>query len=299
MSGARARSWFRLSLDRRKAIAGYMFTLPLLIGAVFFFIAPLVRSVAFSLSKLEITDTGYTLHFVGLSNYRYALLVDTYYVQTFTTAVLQLVAEVPAVLVFSFIAASLVNKPFPGRGLARTILFLPVILAAGIIPTLEEQDLMHQVKGANTILTSQAVQGFLRQIQLPSGFIEYVVSAVNRLPSVIGASGVPILVFIAGLQSIPRSYYEVAAMEGATEWEKLWTITLPLISPLVVTNLIYVVADSLTSMRNPLIQLLRETVWRGAGYGVSVAMAWVYFTVVTLILVIASAVVSRRVFYEK
>jgi len=299
VSEPRTRPRFRLKLDQRRAIAGYAFTLPLLVGSLAFVVSPLVQSIAFSFSNLEITSAGYNLRFVGLSNYRYALLVDTHYVQTFTTAVLQMVAEVPAVLVFSFIAAALVNRPFLGRGLARTILFLPVILTAGVIHNLEAQDLMHQIKGAHAILTSQAVQDFLRQVRLPAKFVGYIIDAVNSLPSVIGASGVPILVFMAGLQSIPHSYYEVAEMEGATEWEKLWTITLPLISPLVVTNLIYVIADSLTSMRNPLIQLLRETVWRGAGYGVSVAMSWVYFMVVAFILVIASAVVSRRVFYEK
>ena len=76
-------------------------------------------------------------------------------------------------------------------------------------------------------------------LKLPQGLLLYIIQGVSRVSEVIRASGIQILIFLAGLQSIPASLYEAADVEGATGWENFWMITLPLLSPLILTNGLY------------------------------------------------------------
>ena len=109
---------------------GYLFTLPLMAGIVFFLIMPIAQSISFSVGEIEITEDGYLLHPVGLANFRHVLRVDTFFPRHLAAAVVKLASEAPVVLVFSLICASLLNRPFRGRGVMRTVLFLPVILSS-------------------------------------------------------------------------------------------------------------------------------------------------------------------------
>src|SRR5690606_11731898 len=111
------------------------------------------------------------------------------------------------------------------------------------------------------------------------------------------SSDLQILIFLAGLQSIPREIYEAVSVEGATPWERFWLITFPMLSPLILTNVIYTIVDSLTAMNNQLVVLIRDTMLRGAGYGASMAMAMIYFVAIAIILLIVYRLISRRIFY--
>jgi ABC-type sugar transport system permease subunit len=133
---------------------------------------------------------------------------------------------------------------------------------------------------------------------IPEGMMEYVVGAAESLPTVIRASGVQILIFLAGLQSIPRDVYEAASVEGATAWERFWLITFPMLTPLILTNVVYTVIDSFTVMNNELVLLIRTTMLEGAGYGVGMAMAMIYFTAIAIVLALVFAILSKRVFYH-
>lgn len=188
--------------------------------------------------------------------------------------------------------------------LARTIFFLPVILSSGVIVRLTEADLMHSVVETQlatvgeSMLAGRTVIAFLLRLQLPMELITYVIDAIGRMPEIIEGAAIPILVFLAGLQGIPSSLYEAASIEGATGWEAFWKITFPLLSPLFMTNIVYIIVDSFTSVRNPVVEFIQNVAWGGGGsYGVSVAMAWIYFAVIFAILGITFWVVGRRVFY--
>lgn len=113
----------RLTLSRKRAIWGFIFICPFIIGFIVFFLGPMIQSFAFALSELEIKPAGFDLHYVGLDNFRYALRVDPDYLRVFTETTLQILIELPAVIIFSFFAATLLNQEFRGRALARVIFF--------------------------------------------------------------------------------------------------------------------------------------------------------------------------------
>jgi len=297
------RSVLRLSLGQKRNLGGWLFISPFLLGFALFFLYPFAQSIIFSLSKLEIGKDGFTLSWIGMENYRYALRVHPTYVRDLTTNVLNTVKNVPLVLVFSFFAACLLNQDFKGRLLARVVFFLPVILSAGVLFRLEAMNYIMRISAidpsaAGTGVSSMVVP-FLQTIRLPDFFINYIMYAITIIPAVIRASGIQILVFLAGLQSVPPSLYEAADVEGATGWERFWMITLPMLSPLVLTNLVYTIIDSFTAGDNTLIDLIRSTIFSGGGYGASTAMAWIYFAVIGLILAISIGIVSRKVFYQQ
>lgn len=217
--------------------------------------------------------------------------------------ILDTITNVPLVLAFSFFAALVLNQRFKGRFLARTIFFLPVILSAGIIIQMDIDDmvtqLLHGARNAELIFTGVGLRNLLMNTKLPEGFIEFILGAVDRIPDIIRASGIQILIFLAGLQSIPPSIYEAADVEGATGWESFWLITFPMMSPIILTNAVYTIIDTFLTTTNEVVMLVRDEAIMGAGYGVSMAMAVLYFVMILIILGITIKVSSRWVFYQE
>lgn len=297
----RARRRFRLTLTRQRAIWGLLFTGAFIIGFIAFFLGPIIQSFQFAFSELKITSTGFTLSYVGWENFRYALRVDPNFVQVFVETTARILVDIPAVIIFSFFAATLLNQKFKGRTLARVVFFLPVILTSGIIYKFESGDIFHEMhmhaSQEEIVYSSQIIMGVLMRMRLPETFTQYIIAAVNRIPDIINASAIPILIFLAGLQGIPSSLYECAKIEGATGWESFWKITFPLVSPLFLTNIVYIIIDSFTAPGNRLVELIENAAWGRNIYGVSVAMTWMYFGVIALILAVVFAVLSKRVVY--
>jgi ABC-type sugar transport system permease subunit len=295
---------FRLSLRGREAICGYLFTLPFTLGFVLMFLHPFLQSVIFSLSKLELGSTGYSLTFTGLSNYHNALFVNADYPRLLLETAGSMFGGVPLILVFSFFAAILLNQRFKGRTVARVIFFLPVILGADIILRMESADyitlfLEEGILDVDemTFVGRSELLALLLYMKLPEQLLTYIVVGALRVADIIRSSGVQILIFLAGLQSIPSSHYEVAKIEGATGWECFWKVTFPLLSPLIVTNIVYSIVDFFTTPTNPLVVFIEENMFGSAGYGVSMAMSWIYFAVVTVFLLLTAGLISRKVVY--
>ena len=220
-----------------------------------------------------------------------------------------MVLKVPLIVIFSFFAATLLNKPFKGRGLARTVFFLPVILTSGVIFAIENSNMLMSM--AQESINNPAAQGnsagafeslqlqaLLSTSNLPPTFVEYLTNAVDQIYDVINASGVQILVFLAGLQSISPSLYEAAHVEGATGWEAFWKITFPMVSPLILVNVVYSIVDSFTKPTNEMMIAIQDTAFKLSYYGYSAAMAWIYFIVVLILLGIVGFIISRYVFYQ-
>ena len=291
---------WKLSLKNKKLVYGYFFVSPFLIGFLLFFLYPLIQSLIFSLSDLRISSEGFNLTFIGLENFQTALLVNPEFNRVLTEVTLRTLMNIPAVIIFSFFAATLINQKFKGRLLARIIFFLPVILTAGVIIRMEQVDVMHQAmlgSEGSGVLVSATVQNILVQLRLPAWFTGYIINIMDQVPEIINFSGIPILIFLAGLQSIPSSLYEASNIEGATAWENFWKITFPLLSPLFMTNIIYIIVDSFTSPYNPMLAFIQDMTWSGGGYGLSAAMSWLYFITIIIILGITAGIISKRVFY--
>lgn len=295
----------RLRLTQKRQMMFYVFTLPFTVGFVLFFLNPFIKSVVFSLNELKMTRTGYDLLFVGLGNYRYALLTHPDFVRVFVETTLRMLLDVPLILVFSLVAAVILNQKFRGRLLVRVVFFLPVILGAGIILRYESVDyrtaLMETGVGigeSTGFFDVAALQDLISRIRLPGGLTDYLIAASNKIPVIIRGSAVQTLIFLAGLQSISPSLYEAAEVEGSTGWERFWLITLPMLSPLVIVNLVYSIIDSFMAGDNQLLRLVHDTAFGGGGYGISTAMALMYFAAVSLILVVVMGIALRWVFYH-
>ena len=230
-------------LRQRKAVTGYLFISPFIVGFFLFFLYPFTSSVIFSLSKLEMASGGYRLIPVGLANYRHALVVHPTYVRVLLSTIRQMLLEVPLILSFSFLMAAILNQPFKGRTLARVIFFLPVILGAGVVLEIENTDYMTMIlKPANRPFFTR-LQQLLLNLRLPAGLINFIIASVNRIPGIIRASGIQILILLAGLQSIPPSLFEAATVEGGTPWQTFWMITFPLMTPILLAVGAYTVID--------------------------------------------------------
>ena len=303
----RVQGKLRLTLLGREALAGLGFALPFLIGFFGLFLPMIVKSVTYSFSNMAVESTGYVLTPAaknGFEHYIRALTIDPDFNRMLLQAILDMFTKVPLVIIFSFFMANLLNQKFHGRAVARSILFLTVILTSGVVLGLESSDLLlttlspAEMTGTD-FSTIMNVSGLLLEYtDLPVSAINFLASAVNGIYSIIIASGVQILIFLAGLQSISPSLYEASAMEGATAWESFWKITFPMISPLILVNSIYTIIDSFTSETNAIMKDIKATIFDEVKYGLGSAMAWIYFVCIAIILLIVGGIISRHVFYN-
>lgn len=296
----------RLTLRGKEAVAGYLFIIPLLIGLFGLFIPMIVQSIEFSLSNMVVTSSGYTLVSAAnnrLEHYIRALTIDPDFNLMLLNSMAEMLMKVPLIIIFSFFAANLLNQKFRGRTIARSIFFFPVLLTSGAILGLEATDLLlNSVNNSNAntddIASFLNVARFLFEYtDLPGSIVSFLSDAINGIYDIIISSGVQILIFLAGLQSISPSLYEASDMEGATAWENFWKITFPMISPLILVNSIYTIIDSFTSETNEMMREIKTVIFSDINYGLGSAMAWIYFICIAVILLIVGSIISKRVFY--
>lgn len=298
----------KMSLMTKRSFTGLLFILPWLIGFVWFYVRSLVMSVQFSLSDLTVNPGGgYTLSFVGLENFIYAFRAHATYKQVLTTSVGNMLIDVPLITFFSLFMAMLLNRKFRGRTLVRAIFFLPVILNSEAITdamALARNMMSGGISNASAEL-AQAASGngvsieyyiqLFGALGLPDVIIEYVAGAVSRISDIINASGVQIIIFIAALQSIPGSMYEVAKIEGATTYETFWKVTFPMVMPHIITNVVYTVVDSFT--KSEVVDLAYKTAFTDMNYGLSSVFSLCSTLITCLILVIVCWFIQKRTFY--
>lgn len=295
----------KLTLTQKRSMLGLLFIAPWLIGFIFLFAGPLAQSISFSFNKLTVSPSGYELQNVGWSNFTDALFVDANFNRILTESILGMIVDVPLILFFSLFSAVLLNQKFRGRGIARAIFFLPVILASGAVAAAESSGLINlvgnaevaeQLGQASSQFNIRSMVMILFEAGFPISFIDYIVEAVMRIYEIISNSGVQILIFLAALQSVPGSMYEVAKIEGATAYETFWKVTFPMVSPLILTNIIYTIIDSFSD--SPVTKMIYETAFKTQNFGLSAAMAWLYTIIVSILLLVMGYIVSRKTFYH-
>lgn len=302
------------SLDNRKARAGWMFVMPFVLSFIIIYLPIIIDSIKYSFNKIKIGQGGgYTLEFVGWENYQEALFVDPQFVQTLTSGIQQLIFDIPAIVIFSLFMAVLLNQKMVGRAAFRAIFFIPVIISTGIIDKIDQAntmlDYMENVEegindgsGQNTtneILSAVDIERLFDNMKVGTELVDYVVTMVNNVYNIINRSGVQMLIYLAGLQSISPSIYESCDIDGATAWETFWKITFPMISPMILVNAIYTVIDSFTSQSNQVMTYISNVYDQAGGNVLSSAMAWIYFLIVLLIIGLVAALLSAYVFYQK
>ena len=290
-------------LQRRKAIAGYLFILPFVIGFLVFMVQPLFQSLYMSFSKVELGAGSVKMNFDGLSNYIRAFTVDTEFNRMLTEEIVRMSYNALAIMVFSFFVALILNQKFKGRAFVRAIFFLPVILSSGVILGVETNNSL--LSGISSMIKEStgntSISGVIETILETSGVggaaFEVVFEIVNGIYDVALASGIQIIIFLSGLQTISTSMYEAAEIDGCTKWESLWKITFPMISPLLIVNWIYTIVDFCMRSDNEVIEKISETMIVDLNYGFASSMAWIYFVIVIAIIGISSLIISKGVYY--
>ena len=306
----------RISYERKKGLYGYGFIAIWIIGVIYMFIIPLAQSLWYSMCHTElVTDKAMALEYgmnsVGIytewnnfANYQKALFRNTKFLPALTESLGNMATQVPVVMLFSLFIALLLNQKFRGRTLARAVFFLPVLVATGPVIAVIRGDIStNGVSGAEqfsalfqTDLVDELLS-FLGIYNLSEELTTFIETITSDIFNLIWAAGIQILIFLAALQQIPTSAKEAASMEGATGWEFFWKITFPMISPMILANLIYTVIDTFVDSENPVMEIVM-TQSRELNYGLSAAMAWIYFAIVAVALGIIVLIVSKFVFYE-
>lgn len=291
-------------LQKRKAIAGYLFILPFIVGFLVFMIQPLAQSLYMSFCDVQVGAGSFSPQFRGLFNYVRAFTVDPEFTRLLSEEISRMFINSLAIMVFSFFVALILNQKFRGRALVRAVFFLPVILSSGVIIGVEmDNTLMASIEAAvgETAASGVSVTGAIEEILKTAGIgtraFETVFEIVDSIYDVAIASGIQIIIFLSGLQTISTSMYEAADIEGCTKWESLWKITLPMVSSLFLVNWIYTIVDFCMRSDNEVIEKISEEITVQINYGFASAMSWVYFGVVIAIIGITSLIISKGVYY--
>ena len=275
------------------------------------YIPVIIDSFKYSLSSITYdTQIGNVVTFVGFENYQEALFEDTSYVRTLTSGIVDLIIDIPIIVIFSLFIAVILNQKVLGRAVFRTIFFIPVICATGIMGSIaaatqsfndmmadQSQSINTGELGGGFTFGADMITDMFESMKIGTEIANYVIGAVNGISRIIERSGVQMLIFLAALQSISPAIYESCSIDGATTWETFWKITLPMISPMILVNSIYTVIDSFTSSSNKVMQYINKTYIEKST--LSAAMAWMYFGIIILIVALVAAVMKAYVFYQK
>jgi ABC-type sugar transport system permease subunit len=267
---------------------------------------PILESIqmVFSKVRIDLDNNKFSMEYVGLENLDKVINIDPTFRRALVEEMGRMLLIVPAIIIFSLFVAIILNQEFKARGIIRAIFFLPVILSSGIMIGLETNNSLLNsmadiIKEGNLMRSS--VTGVLEDILVVEGaasdFMGYIFQIINQIYDIAMASGIQIIIFLSALQTIPPSMFEAAKIEGATSWECFWKITFPMVSSLILVNIVYSVVDYFMRTDNRVMERINQIIIRSMQYDFGTAMAWVYFLAVIAIIGIAMAIISKRVYY--
>lgn len=299
-----------LTLAGKRAITGWLFILPFAIGFIYFIGGSLLTTARMSLSDVSPGGAGVGVSMVwnNFENYIRAFSAHPTFKQELTSSIGLMLIDVPLIIFFSLFMAMLLNQKFRGRTFARSIFFLPVILGAPAIKlaitaaqsmmvggiSAASAEVMQSI-GSSLNVNVQYYLDMMGDLGIPRSLTGYIVNAVSRINSIIISSGVQIVIFVAALQSIPPSLYEVAKIEGATSYETFWKVTFPMVTPMILTNVIYTIVDYFAN--STVVTLSYNTIFTDYNYGLGSAFSLVSSVLVCLVLLVVGLIFSRRTHY--
>lgn len=331
----------RLTNKQRKSIWGIIFIIPLMIGFVYFFVIPFILTVVYSFTYVDKLPNhpGLTTIFIGWNNYTYVFKDFTisinYESKIFTellvTAMVEIITNLPIILIFSLIMAVVLNSKFAGRALVRAIFFMPVIFNSQAIDlAVASRTSMTAIinQNTNSIFENMfSFTDFLLMANLPTKLVGFLGNASNKIYDIISYSGIQILIFLTAIQSVPKQLYEAAKMEGATQYEMFWKITFPMVSPMLLTTAVYTIIDSYTrstmiraikgftnskksttkiaeGLTGKALELYNEYAGKNevkydqlSNYGIGAALSFMYAIMVIILIAIVLGILSKAVFY--
>lgn len=295
---------FKLGFEKRRSLYGCGFISVWFIGAVIFFIIPLVQSFIYSFYDIKPDVGGMKGEFVGLEKYNYALNEDANYRSYLFSVLKETLWKTPLIMIFSLFIAVVLNQKFRGRTFARAIFFLPAIIATGPVYSIISGNMASTGSSGSdsfsTMFSSDLfgkLMDFLGIYDISETVTKAVEAVENDVFGIVWNAGIQIIMFMAALQNIPSSSREAAIIEGATEWEYFWKITFPSVSPMILACFIFTVIDSFTDPKNSVMGRIgtMQTDWK---YGEASAMAWIYFAIVLAAVGVVSLIINKFIYYE-
>ncbi len=282
---------------KREMMWGFIFIAPWILGYAVFTLYPVFYSLYLSFQEAYFNaQTGITTSFVGFDNYL-SVFRNQNVLPLYIGYLGRIILSVPLIIVFAIIIAILINQPIKGKGIWRTIFFLPVVISTG--PVIAELTM----QGATTLpsLEDNAAIDFIAN-NLGAWIADPVTELMQSLLLILWYAGVPILIFLAALQKTDRSIYEAASIDGASTWDTFWKITLPSMMPFISVNIIYVVVTmSLSTSMSGVLEEARGHILNGGadsnryfGFGYGAAITWIYFFMMVLVILIFVGIISIR-----
>jgi len=306
---------FSNSLDKVKSRSGFWFVLPFVIGFVLIYLPIIWNSLVYSFSIVQFhAFDPMTVTNVGTYNYERVMSIGVHstgpHGMDFGTSLIAgfwgLIYEVPGVIIFSLFIAVLLNQKMMGRAAFRAIFFVPVIISTGLMDSLnqlnytaEEMMMGTMDMGAGTSgISSWQIQQIFAMMAIGGPIVDYVTVIIYQIFDVINRSGVQMLLFLAGLQSIPAEVYESCKIDGATAWETFWKITFPMISPIILLNSVYTIINFMSIARNPVMETISGT-HAALDFVRATAMSWIFILCITVLIVVFMGLMQAKVFYQR
>lgn len=297
---------FTLKYKTKRKLNGFLYVLPFLIGFFVCFAIPLFNTVFYSFNKVSVNDTGgMKFAFNGFQNY-----IDLFQNEVTTAAQpmirlfadqnLTILTNVPLIVIFSLFMALLANLKFKGRGIVRVIYFLPIIFGLEVVTDMLAITTGGEwVKESSGLFSESYISMMLMQYtDIPLSILNPVISYVDKIFDILSQSGVQTLIYLAGLQSISPSLYEVAKIEGATAYETFWKVTIPSIMHITLFVTIYTIVDLF--LASPISEEAYSFAFEQSKIGTGSALSVIYIFNVILVLGLVMLVLRKVVRkYEK
>ena len=291
----------KLTNEKRSSLTGLCFTLPWIIGFIYFFLIPFFKAILYSFSSIRITKEGFDLSWVGWYNYNKTLFTDTENLRMIITSVGEMIATVVVVVIFSLFIAIILNQNFKGRGFVRAVFALPIIISSGVIIYLLKQNVLQQNMDAETttaIFQATDALKFLSEAGIPQKIVTFFESIVNGVFDMVWNSGMQIILFLSALQTIPSSSYEAAKVEGASAWESFWFVTFPMIGPFLLVNIIYTIIDSFTDTTNSVMMKISDW-FTDIRYAEASSLSMSYFLIILIIVIAVFIFANKKINYSE
>ncbi|CAM4107915.1 sugar ABC transporter permease [Paenibacillus alkaliterrae] len=224
----------RRSLAREQNQTAYLFLLPWLIGFFFLTAGPMLGSLYLSLTKYNLLSPP---TWIGLDNYVQILTNDSTFSGSLLLTFKYVFISVPLRLAFALLVAVVLNKGIRALGIYRTIYYIPSLLGGSVAIAIVWRQIFDSTGAVNKVLSWLGIQG-------PSWIShpDYIVYTIITLS--IWQFGSAMVIFLAGLKQIPADLYEAAQVDGARKWNQFFSITLPMLSPVIFFNLIMSIIHS-------------------------------------------------------
>ena len=299
-------------IEKRNLKLGLAFISPWLVGFLVLCVYPLISSLYYSVCDYSVLSPPL---FTGLRNYRY-LVTDALFWQALYNTVFFAVFSIPLSLLVSLSLAILLNLNLPGKSVFRTIFFLPSLVPMVALGVLWQWMLNGDVGLINDCLQpllhlANAIFG--THLYKPNWLLEARYAKWGVIFTVVWGAGNAVVIYLAGLQDVPRYLYEAAEIDGAGFWTKTRHITLPILSPVIYFNTVIALIGSLQVFAVPFVMTngedgpdrsllflttyLYENAFEYWNMGYACAIGLVLFALILALTVLATKLSERHIYY--